>query len=422
MGEEPKPPDPREADLKPILLKILEDQSDEFEKTINYIVEKKLDERVKPLEDMLKNKEERIHFLEKEIKELRNKKLSFSNVAQKSLIFENNTASLAPPAPTASRTPSPASRPGYGTTTTTERPPVTRSRRPSTTTITDVITEEEVRRSFKDCKRKIQISPITLEHIRVMYVGLTNDMDIHPDYVIADGESHEEARKEAAADYFRDELNMEDHQFSIHAVQYKRNWSEATMIVTMTDEKYVTKALRRKAEVRNDTLKVNNCWPHFSFQRRRALFDLIKAARDRHPGTNFQVRLGATDFEIHEKPSGGHYHQIPMNFFLSLVEADPDSVPGFYKLQEKSRGRGNRKRGPSTPEHSDQSVSQRPREDQDESILGEDSSTDNTGDTEGESGSASNGRESLTTGERNNSKVNKDEATQIISNPASSSD
>ena len=247
------------------------------------------------------------------------------------------------------RTPSPAaSRPAA---TPAPRPPQ-RPRRPSITSYTEDIPIDEIRRSFRDCKKEVRVSPVTIEHIRCMYVGLTDDQADYTDQEIATGKRHEEARLEAARDFFLDELNMEEHQFKIEKVEYMANGS-STMIVTMREEKHVTKAFMRKAAVRNEALKVNNSWPSFSFQRRRAIFDLIIEAKKRFPDKIFQARLGAQDIEIHEKPKGGYFYGIPLNMFLEMMGTSLDALPGFCKFQEKSRGRTLNKRGPPSPEQKD---------------------------------------------------------------------
>ena len=88
-----------------------------------------------------------------------------------------------------------------------------------------------------------------------MYVGLTNNHNTYPDHILATNDSHKEARFEAAWDFFFNEFNMQEHQFQIEKVAYMTDYDKATMIVTMCDDKYVTKAIIRKAAVRNTAKK-----------------------------------------------------------------------------------------------------------------------------------------------------------------------
>ena len=51
----------------------------------------------------------------------------------------------------------------------------------------DEILIADVQRTFSDCKKKILMGPITLENLRVMYLGLTNDRTNHSANEIAKG-------------------------------------------------------------------------------------------------------------------------------------------------------------------------------------------------------------------------------------------
>ena len=61
-----------------------------------------------------------------------------------------------------------------------------------------------------ELKKKVVISPVTLEHIILAYVGQTNDKTDHPLVDIANRGSPRIAMQEAAADYILDKLNMEE--------------------------------------------------------------------------------------------------------------------------------------------------------------------------------------------------------------------
>ena len=218
MQQEPPDPGLTEDLIKIHIEKYWIEKNEELEASIDFEVSKRLEGYTKPLVDQIKLLEERLVMAEKELYELKTKKMTFGDVATKTRLFESGASLAAPQSLTRTRTPSPATRTG-ATGPAPPRPPP-RPRRPSTTTYTEDITIDEVRRSFRECKKQIRISPITLEHIRCMYVGLTHDTKPYPDNVIATGESHAEARLEAARDYFTDELNMEEHQFSIDKVEY----------------------------------------------------------------------------------------------------------------------------------------------------------------------------------------------------------
>ena len=407
MQQEPPDPGLTEDLIKIHIEKYWIEKNEELEASIDFEVSKRLEGYTKPLVDQIKLLEERLVMAEKELHELKTKNMTFGDVATKTRLFESGASLAAPQSFTRTRSPSPATRSGATGSAPAPRPPP-RPRRPSTTTYTEDISIDEVRRNFRECKKQIRISPITLEHIRCMYVGLTNDTKPYPDSVIATGESHAEARLEAARDYFTDELNMEEHQFAIDKVEYMGN-DKATMIVTMKDEKFVARAFMRKAAVRNNTLKVTNSWPNFSFQRRRAIFDLIVEAKSHIPDSIYQARPGAQDIEIYEKHKGGFFHSIPLNLFLDMMGTTPEAIPGFYKAQEKSRGRNLNKRGPPTPEQANRAAAQRHRTGEESTEereaptaeTGEDS-RDTTGDTEGEDGSIQMDGESQT-GEKTNS-------------------
>ena len=173
--------------------------------------------------------------MEKETQEIRTKKMTFGGVAQKSLIFEAGSSSLAPPASTQrTRTPSPGGRPA-GTGPAPAPRPAPRIRRPSTTEITEDISIDEIRQQFRECKKKIKIGPVTLEHVRCMYVGLTNDRVAYSDHEVANGDRFRNARTEAAADFFRDELNMEEHMFKVLSAEF---FGEATMATMLVNTEY----------------------------------------------------------------------------------------------------------------------------------------------------------------------------------------
>ena len=407
MDDDPPDLSIKEEKLRELFEKFWIEKNHELEATIDFEVANRLETYVQPLVDKVKSLEEKLVIAEKEIKEIRTKKMTFGGVAEKSKMFEAG-ASLAAPQTYRARTPSPASRTANPQVAPIPRQPP-RPRRASTTTYTEEISLDEIRRSFRKCRREIRVSPITLEHIRLMYVALTNDNNTYPDVTLATGESHEEARLEAARDFFLDELNMEHHQFKIEKVEYMSDYDKATMIVTMQDEKFVTKAFMRKAAVRNQALKVTNSWPSFSFQRRRAIFDLILEAKTKYPDNIYQARLGAQDLEIHEKQKGGYFHNIPLNMFLDMMGTSPEDIPAFYKMQEKSRGRNLNKRGPPTPEQVDRTAAQRPKPD-------EAASTDATvGATNGASGVEAKGEsgadllsESPVEGEKTDSSVSED--------------
>ena len=416
MGEDP--PDINEEKIRELFEKMWLEKNTELEASIDFEVAKRLETYNKPLVDKVKSLEEKLLQAEKEIKEIRTKKMTFGEVAEKTRLFEGGATLGAPPAYNRARTPSPSARTTVPYVAPAPRQPP-RPRRPSITSYTEDIPIEEIRRSFRQCRKEVRISPVTLEHIRLMYVGLTNDHKLYQDSVLATGESHQEARMEAARDFFLDELNMEDHMFQIEKVEYMTDFDKATMIVTMKDEKFATKAFIRKAAVKNQALKVTNSWPSFSFQRRRAIFDLVLEAKAKFPDRIYQARLGAQDLEVHEKNKGGYFHSIPLNMFLEMMGTSQDQIPGFFKAQEKSRGRNPNKRGPPTPDQAERTAAQRPKPDDeatDESSSGEASTGATTdGATSGPVGVSAGGEsgavidsESIVEGEKTNSSASED--------------
>ena len=405
-----KPPDPgiMEEQARAFFEKFWLEKNRELEASIDFEVATRLEHYTKPLVEKIKDLGDRLEAANKEIHDLKTKKMTFGfgGVAQKTRIFEAGATLAAPQTITRARTPSPASsaRPTASATPAPRPPP--RPRRASITSYNEEIPIEEIRQSFRDCKREVRVSPITIEHIRVMYVALTNDETDYSDREIATGEKHAEARIEAARDYFLDELNMEEYQFRIEKVEYMANGSD-TMIVTMREEKQVTRAFLRKAAVRNEALKVNNSWPGFSFHRRRAIFDLITEAKTKFPDYVYQARLGAQDLEIHEKAKGGYFHNIPLNMFLEMMDTRLEDIPGFGKFQEKSRGRSMNKRGPSSPEQQDRAAAQRAKTDDERDT--EESTP--VAETEGKSGVVSDNESiSMTQGEKKDTEASKDGA------------
>ena len=121
---------------------------------------KRLEHYTKPLVEKIKDLEARVVTAEREIREIKTTKMTFGGVAQKTRIFETGATLAAPHNNLRARTPSPAaSRPAA---TPAPRPPQ-RPRRPSITSYTEDIPIDEIRRSFRDSKKEVRVSPVTIK-------------------------------------------------------------------------------------------------------------------------------------------------------------------------------------------------------------------------------------------------------------------
>ena len=126
------------------------------------------------------------------------------------------------------------------------------------------------------------------------------------------------------------------------------------MVVTLGDPEQVKKCMIMKERTRNNDISVNQHWPHASFNRRQALFRLMRDAKSRNPGFNYQLRLGHEDLVVHVKEPGGMYRPVSLQEFCVL-----EDLPLMGASHERALGRDkglSGKRGNTTPEHKDQAA------------------------------------------------------------------
>ena len=366
-----KPPDKGndEANLEAVLNEKMEEIETmiqkRVEKTIkSMIIEIKND--MNDIKDEIKNKDTRIAKLEEEVSDLKAK--TILQVLMKDRFEENEfpplrapttpvatpAASAPPRAPTTSSSTfaNIASAPQASLSVGGARSKTTLTRRPSTSATTRQ--SQEVSDQFYASRHKIIIKPVTLEQISSAYTTLTSDTSNFTPKELTQGEKFDEARVTAASDFLIYELNMCPDDFKLVKVEYLRDLSKQSMVVTLGDPDQTKKCLVQKARTRNDEVSVNQHWPHVSFNRRQALFRLMREAKKKNEGYNYQLRLGHDDLVVHAKEPGGLYRPVSLREFcviedLPLMGATHEKAPG--------RDRGLKgKRENSTPEHRDQAA------------------------------------------------------------------
>ena len=344
-------------DIREFVQKILDEQSEEIDNAIAFEVETKYEERFKVFEELLSLRDKRIEELEKKVSDLEGKR-TFSSlhstfpgtVSNVRNMFERQAPRQTPPpvnrAP-ATTVAQPAPR-------TAQSSPNPSTPSPSTSapaTQQHVLPPDSVANQFTMNKKKVLLYPVTEKHIVTCYQVLTNDLAIYSTNEVLFGEKHEEARRDAAIDFFRDEICLESHRYRMEKVEYHETLSRQTLIVTMENEAMVKRAHISAAQVKNSNVKLETSWPSFTYHRRRRLFDWVKAAKEKNPGTMFQVRLGINDLQAFMKEPGDYYHPIPLAYFAELAGEDFASLPPLMaKKPPVAPGRGTQnKRVASSP-------------------------------------------------------------------------
>ena len=157
---------------------------------------------------------------------------------------------------------------------------------------------------------------------------------------------------------------MEPRDFRIAKVEYLKDLLKQTMILTLAEPDQVRKCFQKKSRIKNNDISVQQHWPHSSFNRRQALFKLMREAKVRKPGFYYTLRLGFDDLVVHEKEPGGYYRPVPLQQFCIL-----EDLPPLGANQERALGRpigrdrAGSKRLNSTPVHKDQTASKQVRND-----------------------------------------------------------
>ena len=198
------------------------------------------------------------------------------------------------------------------------------------------------------------IKPVTLEHISSAYTTLTSDASNFTPEELTQGEKFDEARVTAASDFLIYELNMCPADFRLVKVEYLRDLSKQSMVINLGDPDQTKKCLVQKARTRNDEVSVNQHWPHVSFNRRQALFRLMREAKQNNVGYNYQLRLGHDDLVVNIKEPGGMYRPVSLREFCVV-----EDLPLMGATHEKAPGRDRGlygKRENSSPEHRDQAA------------------------------------------------------------------
>ena len=251
-GEEPKEEIEVPPDIRKFFKALLIEESEEIDNAIAFEVETKFEERFAIFEEKLKERDDKIEQLEREIallkkKDSRSSPFSFSASSERppatsfAGLFGNTVTTVrqqferqASPSILVPTPEAPAQRTGASSVSSQTSRPTTPTPTPSTTPAP--LTPEEIRRQFTLCKKKILISPVTEGHIKSNFQMRTGDINPYSQHEILFGASHEQARMDAAIDFFRDEILFEHHEYKIDKVEYHSILSKTTLIGTLKTE------------------------------------------------------------------------------------------------------------------------------------------------------------------------------------------
>ena len=192
-GEEPKEEIEVPPDIRKFFKALLIEESEEIDNAIAFEVETKFEERFAIFEEKLKERDDKIEQLEREIallkkKDSRSSPFSFSASSERppatsfAGLFGNTVTTVrqqferqASPSILVPTPEAPAQRTGASSVSSQTSRPTTPTPTPSTTPAP--LTPEEIRRQFTLCKKKILISPVTEGHIKSNFQMRTGDIN-----------------------------------------------------------------------------------------------------------------------------------------------------------------------------------------------------------------------------------------------------